>query len=264
MRNPFKLFGPICVSFSGGRSSAYMLRAILDANDGLPADSAVCFANTGKEREETLRFIDRCAREWGIQIAWLEYIARSISGFKVVDFASAARAGEPFDRLIEQKQRLPNPVERACTEELKVNTIARYMRSLGMDDEDVAIGVRADEPHRIPKLRARGRWLPMVDAGLGKHDIHRFWRASPFDLELPYADGHGNCDLCFLKTAGQVLARVREKPQLATWWIAKEKQTGGRFQKDRPDYATMQRFAGSHDDLFADDGAQGLPCFCGD
>ena len=43
-----------------------MFRRILDAYDGrLPSDVIPVFANTGKEREETLRFVYECARSWG-------------------------------------------------------------------------------------------------------------------------------------------------------------------------------------------------------
>ena len=56
--DPFRLDGPALVSFSGGRTSAYMLRRILDACGGrLPAGVHAVFANTGRERAETLRFV---------------------------------------------------------------------------------------------------------------------------------------------------------------------------------------------------------------
>ena len=44
------------ISFSGGRSSAYMLYKILEAHDfKLPEYIKVIFANTGKEMPQTLR-----------------------------------------------------------------------------------------------------------------------------------------------------------------------------------------------------------------
>lgn len=53
--NPYLIAGPALISFSGGRTSAYMLRMILDAHGGtLPDDVHVCFANTGKERFVTI------------------------------------------------------------------------------------------------------------------------------------------------------------------------------------------------------------------
>jgi predicted phosphoadenosine phosphosulfate sulfurtransferase len=54
---PYLIPGPACISFSGARTSGYMLRQIVDAYGGtLPDDVIVAFMNTGK-REETLRFV---------------------------------------------------------------------------------------------------------------------------------------------------------------------------------------------------------------
>jgi 3'-phosphoadenosine 5'-phosphosulfate sulfotransferase (PAPS reductase)/FAD synthetase len=62
--DPFHIEGPAVISFSGGRTSGLMLRRVLDAHGGtLPANVHVVFANTGLEREETLRFVDDCACE---------------------------------------------------------------------------------------------------------------------------------------------------------------------------------------------------------
>lgn len=66
MREPFAIDQPTCISFSGGRTSAYMLWRVLQANGGLPADAVVCFANTGKEVEATLRFVRDCAEHWHV------------------------------------------------------------------------------------------------------------------------------------------------------------------------------------------------------
>ena len=41
--------GNVLISFSGGRTSGYMLHQILEANGGLPDRAKVVFANTGRE-----------------------------------------------------------------------------------------------------------------------------------------------------------------------------------------------------------------------
>jgi len=74
MSDPFKIIEPTVVSFSGGRTSAYMLWRILQSNDGLPEEAKVIYANTGKEEEATLEFIRDCANNWNVPIIWLEYI----------------------------------------------------------------------------------------------------------------------------------------------------------------------------------------------
>ena len=74
MADPFKITGPAVISFSGGRTSGLMLYRILEAHGGtLPDDVKVVFCNTGKEREETLEFVERCSQRWGVPVVWLEY-----------------------------------------------------------------------------------------------------------------------------------------------------------------------------------------------
>src|SRR5580704_16732204 len=106
--NPYLINGPALISFSGGRTSAYMLHEILSAHGGkLPDDVHVCFANTGKEREETLRFVHECSVRWGVHVNWIEY-RDNAEGFEVVGYNSASRNGEPFQAIIDKKKRLPN------------------------------------------------------------------------------------------------------------------------------------------------------------
>ena len=70
--NPYKIDGPALISFSGGRTSAYMLYHILQAHGGsLPDDIYVTFANTGKEMPETLDFVHDCGVHWDVKIHWL-------------------------------------------------------------------------------------------------------------------------------------------------------------------------------------------------
>lgn len=45
------------IAFSGGRSSAYMLYKMIEANGGIPDSCVVSFQNTGRENIETLDFI---------------------------------------------------------------------------------------------------------------------------------------------------------------------------------------------------------------
>jgi 3'-phosphoadenosine 5'-phosphosulfate sulfotransferase (PAPS reductase)/FAD synthetase len=73
MSDPFKIDSPTAISFSGGRTSAYMLWRVLQSNGGLPPEAIVCFANTGKEDEATLRFVRDCGVNWGVEIHWLEF-----------------------------------------------------------------------------------------------------------------------------------------------------------------------------------------------
>src|SRR5687767_13450091 len=109
MADPFKIGGPACINFSGGRTSAYMLWRVLEANGGLPSDAAVVFTNTGREAEATLEFVVDVSKHWGVPIRWAEF--RPGFTFEEVSFATASRDGEPFEALIRDKGLyLPNPV----------------------------------------------------------------------------------------------------------------------------------------------------------
>ena len=74
INNNYKLpDGNVLISFSGGRTSAFMLYKILEANNGLNENVKVVFANTGREMPETYDFVQRCCDEWGVTVTWLEY-----------------------------------------------------------------------------------------------------------------------------------------------------------------------------------------------
>lgn len=82
----YKMDHPFVVSFSGGRTSGFMLHQILQANGGIPDGSHVCFANTGKEHEATLQFVQEIADTWQVKIAWIERRFDTERGFDVTNF----------------------------------------------------------------------------------------------------------------------------------------------------------------------------------
>lgn len=282
MRDPFKIDSPTCISFSGGRTSAYMLWRVLQSNGGLPEEAKVCFANTGKEEEATLRFVDRCSKEWNVPITWVEYqnAEETKDRFKVVTFETAARNGEPFEAIIRQRNYLPNPVARFCTVEMKVRAIHRYLKSIGWEEWDSMLGIRADEPRRLAKIgnqdygKHEEKIAPLGGIGVTKEIVGEFWRSQPFDLELPNINGvtmHGNCDLCYLKGASQILSLISEKPERAVWWAKMEalalalasQPSGAKFRTDRPSYSEMLKYAQEQRDMF-DPNEEAIACFCGD
>lgn len=275
--DPYFITGPALISFSGGRTSAYMLRMILDAHGGtLPDDVHVTFANTGKEREETLRFVHECATRWNVRVRWLEWRTRTgdVEGrFEEVGFNSASRNGEPFEGLIEAKSYLPNSVMRFCTDELKIKVMKHFMVSLGYARWTNVIGLRADEMHRVAKSRSRSesaneRWvnaLPLADAGVSVRDVTAVWMQQDFNLQLlPF---EGNCDACFLKARPKLFEVERTAPGTLQWWADMETKAGATF---RPEYGyqslieAVQRqgdlFLGAFDDDLEMDAECGLWC----
>jgi 3'-phosphoadenosine 5'-phosphosulfate sulfotransferase (PAPS reductase)/FAD synthetase len=280
-----KINSETIISFSGGRTSGMMLKMILDAHDGLLPDHVkVVFANTGKEMPQTLDFVNQCSRMWNVPIVWLEFRPSETpqDRWQEITFQKASRKGEPFDALIEQKDYLPNPTMRFCTIELKIRVIKFYaQQALGWKNWDMAIGFRADEPSRVAKLSIPSRepferYAPLAALNITADDVGKFWKEQLFDLDLPNINGktmHGNCDLCFLKGAGQTLSLVSENPSLADWWIAQEsrplteiasERMTGRFRKDRPSYAEIKAMALNHDDMFGYEDHVLADCGCTD
>jgi len=265
MLRHFRIQGPAKISFSGGRTSALMLYLVIVAWDGkLPDDVHVVFANTGKEREETLEFVRDCQEHFGVDVHWLERKAcdcvvglvdarRAFDvstdkvaelrlalehradcpatddewvGYREIDFASAARDGEPFEALIETRNYLPNPVTRFCTEELKIRVMKKWMIDRGIEHWTNVIGLRADEPKRVARMRGRsdeGRYeaaLPLAEAGITVEHVDAFWELMPFKLNL--RSWEGNCDLCYLKGRAKRTRIMRDAPWTAPWWIRME------------------------------------------
>lgn len=273
--NPYRIDGPAIISVSGGRTSGFMLRQILDAHGGaLPPDVIPVFCNTGLEHAKTYAFLEEIGRGW-CPVVWLEYRVDQDNqhAFDVVTPETASRKGEPFEALIRKSGYLPNPVVRKCTVELKLRTSGRYTRSLGWAHYENAIGLRADEPRRVAKMKgdrkAEEVVMPMAEAGHTVADVRAFWDAQPFDLDLPKDDSaFGNCVGCFLKSRTRLLRVFRDEPEQADWWIRMEalalasKPSGVVFRSDRPRYSDLVKMAQTPM-LFEDDPeANALPCAC--
>ncbi|MEY1555303.1 hypothetical protein AB3Y40_06675 [Yoonia sp. R2331] len=251
--------GNVQIAFSGGRSSAYMLHQILEANGGLPDRVEVTFQNTGRESNASLDFVQEVSHRWGVMVTWLEYRPNAPL-FEVVGYQGASRDSEPFEALIKRKKYLPNQQSRFCTIELKVRTAKRYLRSIGWDHWTNAVGFRADEPHRLNKPAPKDRWTvwhPMAAAGVSRHDVALFWRKQPFDLQLANINGKtpgGNCRDCMLKSESIIAGYMRDNPE-DDWsermeaWVSAHWYTLGRWPRLRriiqsdPELATKLREA---------------------
>lgn len=287
----YKVDRPSLISFSGGRTSGYMLYHILNAYGGvLPDDIYVVFANTGKEMPETLDFVNECALRWDVHVHWLELEIseeRPIYRTKEVTYETASRKGEPFEALIDRKKMLPNPVARLCTAELKINVMKRFMKNKGYKEWTNVVGLRYDEPRRVANQNKQNDkgvtpWesvSPLYTEKVNVEDIAEFWKKSNFDLRLPNHNGKtlaGNCDLCYLKGTRTLTQIIKERPSLADWWIQQENKIAKsakeelgrevstatfRKQSNYIQLVDLSKLEAKQQELFDDDGRS---CFCHD
>tara|TARA_R100001143_G_C3329105_1_gene118544 strand:+ start:77 stop:997 length:921 start_codon:yes stop_codon:yes gene_type:complete len=293
VNNPYKIPRPAQISFSGGRSSAFMLWNILKAYEyKLPDDIYVIFANTGKEDEKTLEFIKKIEDNWKVKIYWLEFDTKKTPPFskkrsediiyKEVNFETASRNGEPFKKLIDYRSArdryfiterknqdkiknginfLPNPLARYCTDLLKIKSFDYFMKNIEIKQYNNIVGLRYDEPRRVTSIKKSSTKrieivVPMYEAEHTKEDISKFWNDYWFDLELPNVDGvtpHGNCDLCFLKNKKNTEMIIRENPNKADWWIQIEEENKNVFRINRPSYKKLKEMIISTPSLFDDE-----------
>ncbi|MGI9161016.1 MAG: phosphoadenosine phosphosulfate reductase family protein [Saprospiraceae bacterium] len=251
---------PIMVSVSGGRSSGMMAKII---KDNIPQDRLVfCFANTGKEHEETLKFVKNIEINFGAPIFWIEY-DNNPQGFRLVDFASASRNGEPFSKLVSKRNYVPNVVTRFCTTELKIRPMKRFIKSLGVTEWYNAVGIRYDEPRRYSRLAKNcikepyETIAPLYDMRIDENMVANFWQSQSFDLELP--NYLGNCDMCFLKNRAKIKAIIKSEPNRASWWIEQEERTKTVFRNGLP-YRRIVDAVASSPELFDDN--EEIECFC--
>lgn len=207
------------ISFSGGRTSAYMAKLLLD-NLSDQYEFVVTFANTGLEHPKTLDFIHNCDRVFGFNTVWLEaevhHNARKSPTHRIVTYETAARDGAPFEEVI-KKYGIPNTKFPGCTRDLKLNPINSYIRSLGINPSDIptAIGIRTDETRRVNPAVAKEKNLtyPLIDTWpTDKQDVLDWWEEQSFDLGID--EFEGNCLGCFKKSFRKHFQQIERDPSV--------------------------------------------------
>lgn len=212
----------LAISFSGGETSAYMTKTILEEFSHLYDDIVITFMNTSRENEECYEFVDRCDREifqpLGASVVWLEAVPRhgerKRSAARIVDYKTAARDGSVYEDMI-KKYGIPNKAYPHCNRELKLSAFTSYLEDIGWKpgDYDIAIGIRADEIDRIALNSVQKRivyplikWKPTT-----KKNVNTYFRDAPFRLSQKGYDG--NCKDCWKKSFRKLYTIANEAPE---------------------------------------------------
>lgn len=196
------------INFSGGRTSAYM--TIHEYREG----DIVLFCDTGREHPKTYKFINDFEAFENIPVTKISYPGK-------------------FDGMLAKRdyKRIPNRMLRSCTEELKVNTAKRYLRSIGITTYINMIGFRFDEPERVnrhtDKFKKVITSFPLYEMKVTKKIVNDFWQQKDYNFEIPSI--LGNCDLCFMKGKNVIISILRNNPEFADKWIKDEEESKRHF-----------------------------------
>lgn len=217
----------LLISFSGGRTSAFMSR-YLQLNDLYKNHKKYfIFMNTSKEKEETLEFVNECDKRFKLNVIYLEAIINPVLGqgndFKITDFKNLKRKGEIFEDGI-KKYGIPNVLHKWCSRVLKKEVFDRFTKKHNLLNENSlkAIGVRYDEKQRLSYFD-KNLFYPLADEiQATKSFINNWWRNQDFNLNLK--EYEGNCDLCYKKSERKLLTIIKENPFIADWWHEMEEK----------------------------------------
>lgn len=219
----------LSISFSGGKTSAYMTKWLLDNKRHDYDQIVITFANTGQENEETLRFVDRCDKEWNLGVVWLEAVVNPQKGIgnkhKIVTFETADRNGTHFEEYI-KKHGIPNQSFPKCTDELKLAPMRSYLRSIGWKNGtyQTAVGIRVDEMDRISSRMVEQNLIyPLCEfTKVNKEMVNLWWEKQSFNLDLK--EHQGNCKWCWKKSKRKLLTIAKESPEAFEFPIRMEAQ----------------------------------------
>lgn len=208
------------VSFSGGRTSAYLVYKIEEMRKSGEIENVdYIFMDTGAEHPKTYEFIKKCVDHFGIDLTCLRTKVDPERGvgtsYTVVSIDECKCDLKPW-RAYAEKYGVPQVPFADCTKELKITPYEKYVKEkYGKDGYITWLGIRADEPKRLtPKDNIR--YLAEI-SDFEKIDIFNWWKRQPFDLEIE-SEWLGNCVFCLKKGISRVALAVRDEPELAKEW----------------------------------------------
>lgn len=240
------------MSISGGRSSAMLAKLLIQKEKLVEVENIIfisdtensiryytyenetseyifVFANTSREKDATLIFMNDIKKYWGLKVTWVEAVVdfRPNKGtrHKIVNFNSAKRDGSVFEDVI-KKYGIPNNVFIHCTRELKTAAIRSFLKSIGWGgwkDYKTVIGYRKDEPKRatMEKSEKLNQWYPLYEWLIKKPDVAYFWNRQPFDLGIA-VDADGNCEKCYKKADLKIIYQHKSCPKSSEWIVDME------------------------------------------
>lgn len=203
------------VSFSGGRTSAYLCYLMIEKYGRDNVD--FIFLDTGAEHPKTYEFIKNVNLNFQINLTCIRTDFRKLgvgNSFKIIDINSLSFDLKPYSGLL-KKYGVPE-LGFGCTKDLKERLFKKYCdNKYGKQGYETWLGIRTDEPKRL-SLKKGIRYLAEI-SDFEKEDVLSWWSGQPFDLEIP--EWLGNCVFCPKKSNLKLAAAQRDEPELYIKWL---------------------------------------------
>lgn len=202
------------VSFSGGRTSAYLVYLMEQKRKLLNWNVTYIYMDTGAEHPKTYEFIRSVAEHFKIDLVCLRVVINPELGqantYEQIDISDLKTDFYVWPSML-KKYSLPYVNGAFCTDRMKLVPYTKYCKDKFGKDYITWLGIRADEPKRlIPK--AGKRYLAEI-SHFDKWDVIDWWKDMPFDLEIP--EYLGNCMFCIKKGVNKVALAARAEPEFS-------------------------------------------------
>lgn len=202
---------PQVVSFSGGRTSAYLVY-LMEQERLIGANVHYVFMDTGAEHPKTYDFIRNIVHRWGIPLVCIRMVALPMNkgvGYKAVSVDDLEPDLTPFRDML-RKYGAPDSARPHCSNKMKERPFQRYCKDRFGKEYVTWLGIRADEPNRLGE-RKGVRFLAEITSAT-KQDILNWWGAQPFDLGI--SEHLGNCVFCVKKADGKLNLAIRDESMM--------------------------------------------------
>lgn len=244
------------VSFSGGRTSAYLCHLMIKKFGSENVD--FIYMDTGAEHPKTYEFIRNVDREFGLSLTCLRLKINPELGkgnsYDVVDIEDLKPDLKPFSEMM-KKYGTPYIGGMFCTDRMKLTPFTKYCNNTyGKGNFEAWLGIRADEPKRLGE-KVGIRYLAEI-SDFDKEDILNWWEAQSFDLNIP--EWLGNCVFCPKKSNLKLAAAQRDEPELYMEWLNMTYGDSVRVDDNTGHWSKMYRGKQSLEQLIAKfDGSTG-------
>lgn len=209
---------PQVVSFSGGRTSAYLVY-LMEQRRKAGEDIHYVYMDTGAEHPKTYEFIRNIAKYWNIELHCLRVIPDpemgKASSYEELSVDEIGPDLIPWKRML-NKYGHPYVGGAFCTDRMKSVPFTKYCQErFGKGNYHTWLGIRADEPSRLRDAPGFSYLADISD--FEKQDVLDWWEEQTFDLGIQ--EHLGNCVFCIKKSMQKVALATMDEPELATKFI---------------------------------------------